>query len=72
MQICDNPLTVVQDPVRPPMLLSMALQQMPPTVSSIVLNGMKYMQIGSVFFDDVAALLVGLGLLIWLASWLSD
>ncbi|KAJ3551164.1 hypothetical protein NM688_g4873 [Phlebia brevispora] len=60
------------DPVRPPMILSLALQYMPPSLSSLILNIMKYLQIGNVFIDDVAALIFGMGVLIWLASLFTD
>lgn len=58
-----------QDPVQPPMLLSLALPHLPAPLPSVIINGMKYMQIGSVFFDDIAVLLFGVGFIIWLASW---
>ncbi|PSS00609.1 hypothetical protein PHLCEN_2v4119 [Hermanssonia centrifuga] len=57
------------DPIRPHMLVSLALPHLPPPLPSIILNVMKYLQIGSVFLDDIAALLFGVGLLVWLASW---
>ena len=37
-----------------------------------ILNGMKYMQIGSVFLDDIAVLLFGVGFIIWFASWFAN
>lgn len=54
------------------MLLSLALPHLPPPLPSIILNGMKYMQIGSVFLDDVAVLLFGVGFVVWLASWFAN
>jgi hypothetical protein len=30
---------------------------------------MKYLQMGSMFLDDIAAVIVGIGLVIWLATW---
>lgn len=59
-----------QDPVQPHMLVSLALPHLPRPIPSIILNGMKYWQIGGVFLDDVAALLVGIGIIIWVSSWL--
>ncbi|EKM60550.1 uncharacterized protein PHACADRAFT_246560 [Phanerochaete carnosa HHB-10118-sp] len=56
------------DPVRLPTLLSFALPHLPAPLPSLILNGMKYMQIGSVFIDDIAVLLFGVGFIIWLAS----
>ncbi|THH30390.1 hypothetical protein EUX98_g3793 [Antrodiella citrinella] len=60
------------DRVQTPMLLSFALPHLPPPLPSIIVNGLKYLQIGSVFLDDVAGLLVAIGLLIWFASWVVD
>ncbi|KAI0089902.1 hypothetical protein BDY19DRAFT_91760 [Irpex rosettiformis] len=57
------------DPVRPHMLVSLALPHLPPPIPSVVLNGMKYWQICSVFLDDIAVLLFGIGLIIWFSSW---
>lgn len=62
-------LTSRQDPVQPPMLLALALPHLPPPLPSVILNGMKYLQIGSVFLDDIAILLFGIGLIVWIASW---
>ncbi|KAH9891202.1 hypothetical protein C8Q73DRAFT_792635 [Cubamyces lactineus] len=60
------------DPVQPPMLLALALPHLPSPLPAIVTNGMKYLQIGGVFFDDISALIVGIGLLVWAASWVSS
>lgn len=51
------------------MLVSMALPHLPSPIPSIILTGMKYWQIGSVFLDDMAVLLFGIGFIIWLSSW---
>ncbi|KAI0757546.1 hypothetical protein C8Q80DRAFT_1092190 [Daedaleopsis nitida] len=56
------------DPIQPPMLLALALPHLPPPLPAIVTNGLKYLQIGGVFFDDISALIVGTGFLIWLAN----
>ncbi|KAJ7155895.1 hypothetical protein B0H12DRAFT_45727 [Mycena haematopus] len=58
------------DVFRPPTLLALALPYLPPPISSVIVHGMKYMQMGSMFLDDVAALVVGIGLVIWLATWM--
>ncbi|KAI0761161.1 hypothetical protein BD413DRAFT_591879 [Trametes elegans] len=60
------------DPVQPPMLLAFALPHLPPPLRIIITNGLKYLQIGGVFFDDISALIVGVGFLIWAASWVSS
>ncbi|KAK7008158.1 hypothetical protein R3P38DRAFT_2552759 [Favolaschia claudopus] len=57
------------DAFRPPTILALALPHLPPRVSSVIVHGMKYMQMGSMFMDDVAAVVVGIGLVIWLATW---
>lgn len=54
------------------MLLSLALPHLPAPLPSLILNGMKYMQFGSVFIDDIAVLLFGVGAIIWLASWFTN
>ncbi|KAH9850581.1 hypothetical protein C2E23DRAFT_869807 [Lenzites betulinus] len=60
------------DPVQPPMLLAFALPHLPPPLPAIITNGLKYLQIGGVFFDDISALIVGMGFLVWAASWVSS
>ncbi|KAL1952391.1 hypothetical protein VTO73DRAFT_1540 [Trametes versicolor] len=60
------------DPVQPPMLLALALPSLPPPLPAIIINGMKYLQIGGVFFDDLSALIVGIGFLIWVAGLVSS
>ncbi|KAL4254480.1 GET complex subunit Get2/sif1 [Abortiporus biennis] len=58
------------DRVQPPTLLAFALPHLPSPLPSIILNGMKYWQIAGVFFDDIAGVLVAIGLLIWVARWI--
>ena len=53
------------------MLLALALPHLPPPLPAIITNGMKYLQIGGVFLDDVSALIVGTGFLIWAANWVA-
>jgi hypothetical protein len=53
------------------MLLSLALPHLPAPIPSLILNGMKYSQMFSVILDDVAGLVVTLGLLIWVAGLIS-
>lgn len=60
------------DTIQPPMLLSLALPQLPKPLPSVILTGMKYMQIGGAFLDDLAALIFGLGMIVWVATWLSS
>ena len=55
-----------------PTLLAIALPHLPPPLPSLINNGFAYLKIGSVFLDDIAALLVGIGLFIWIAGWIAD
>ncbi|TBU56205.1 hypothetical protein BD310DRAFT_1040636 [Dichomitus squalens] len=57
------------DPIQPPMLLAFALPHLPSPLPAIITNGLKYLQIGGILFDDISALLVGIGLLVWIATW---
>ncbi|ESK95560.1 hypothetical protein Moror_12634 [Moniliophthora roreri MCA 2997] len=51
-----------------PTLLAMALPHIPPPFPSIIVNGLKYLQMGSILLDDLAILTVGTGLIIWVAG----
>ncbi|KAJ7102609.1 hypothetical protein B0H15DRAFT_1017717 [Mycena belliarum] len=57
------------DAFRPPMLIAIALPHLPPPIPAVIVHGMKYFQMGSLFLDDVAAVIVGVGLVVWLATW---
>ncbi|RDX51570.1 hypothetical protein OH76DRAFT_1435579 [Lentinus brumalis] len=59
------------DPIQPPMLLALALPHLPPPLPAVITNGLKYLQIGGVFLDDISALIVGVGFLIWVANWVA-
>ncbi|KAI0935601.1 hypothetical protein AcV5_003983 [Taiwanofungus camphoratus] len=59
------------DAPQPPMLLSLALPHLPPPIPSLITNGLMYLRIAGVFLDDIAGLLVGIGLLVWIAGWLT-
>ncbi|KII94450.1 hypothetical protein PLICRDRAFT_50417 [Plicaturopsis crispa FD-325 SS-3] len=60
------------DAVAPPMLLSLALPYLPPPLPSIITNGLKYLQMGSLFLDDLAGLVFGLGVIVLVASWVTS
>lgn len=62
----------IQDAPQLPTLLAIALPQLPPPLPSLITNGVAYLKIGSVFLDDIAALVVGIGLFIWVAGWIAD
>ncbi|KAJ6477288.1 hypothetical protein DFH09DRAFT_1266411 [Mycena vulgaris] len=57
------------DAFRPPMLLGLVMPHLPPPIPAVIVYGMKYLQMGSLFLDDIAAVIVGIGLVIWLATW---
>lgn len=52
-----------------PTLLSMASPFLPPHISFIVINAWKYVGLILMLLNDVAAVLVGIGFLTWLATW---
>ncbi|KAJ8462535.1 hypothetical protein ONZ45_g17896 [Pleurotus djamor] len=60
------------DTVHPPALLSLALPHLPRMVSTIVINGMKYMQMMSLFLDDLAGLVVGVGFIVFFSNLYSQ
>lgn len=47
------------------------MPMLPPILSTIIMTVLKYLQIGSIFLDDLAGLLVGTGLLVYIASWVA-
>ncbi|KAL1673249.1 hypothetical protein EV122DRAFT_255293 [Schizophyllum commune] len=59
------------DNVRPPALLQLALPHLPPALSSTIVHGMKYLQMGGLVLDDVAFLVMGLAFLVVLAGWMA-
>ncbi|KAF5376897.1 hypothetical protein D9615_007202 [Tricholomella constricta] len=59
------------DAVQPPTLLAIALPHLPPPLPSIIVNGLKYLQMGSLFLDDLSGLVVGLGFIVLFSGWLA-
>lgn len=57
--------------MEPPGLLAFALPHLPPTVSSVIMSTLKYLQMGSLFLDDLSGLVVGLGFLVFFSGWLA-
>ncbi|KAF9466894.1 hypothetical protein BDZ94DRAFT_1250047 [Collybia nuda] len=57
------------DAVQPPTLLALALPHLPPPLPSLIVNGMKYLQMGSLFLDDLSGLVVGIGLIVLFSGW---
>ncbi|THV01224.1 hypothetical protein K435DRAFT_776070 [Dendrothele bispora CBS 962.96] len=60
------------DKPQPPALLALALPHLPAPIPSIVINGMKYLQMASVFFDDFALVAFGMGILVWVAGLMNS
>ncbi|KIM39124.1 hypothetical protein M413DRAFT_12419 [Hebeloma cylindrosporum] len=59
------------DAVQPPTLVALALPHLPPPLPSLIVNGMKYMQMGSLFLDDLSGLVVGMGFIMYFSGWIS-
>ena len=58
-----------QEKTRLPALLGMAMPVLPPHIASIVVNGYKYIGLFSMLLDDVAAIVFGIGLFVYFATW---
>ncbi|KAG6874132.1 hypothetical protein C0995_005548 [Termitomyces sp. Mi166 len=59
----------VLDTAQPPTLLTFVLPHLPPPLPSVIVNAFKYLQMGSLFLDDLAGLLVGIGFIIMFSGW---
>jgi len=60
------------DALQPPALLAFILPHLPPQLSTVVVSGLRYLQMGSMLLDDVAWVLVGLGFLVYIATWFTS
>ncbi|KAF7965731.1 hypothetical protein HWV62_44225 [Athelia sp. TMB] len=60
------------DKVQPPMLLSLALPYLPAPLPTVIIHTLKYIKMGGYFLDDVSALIVGVGLLVWIGGWVQQ
>ncbi|KAF9482389.1 hypothetical protein BDN70DRAFT_991181 [Pholiota conissans] len=60
------------DSVQPPTLLALVLPHLPPPLPSLIINSMKYMQMGSLFLDDLSGLVVGVGFIIYFSGWIAQ
>ncbi|KAK2459756.1 hypothetical protein APHAL10511_008188 [Amanita phalloides] len=60
------------DTLRPPAFLSLVLPHLPPQISTFVVSGLRYLQMGSMLLDDIAWVLVGLGFLVYVANWITS
>ncbi|KLO17530.1 hypothetical protein SCHPADRAFT_936905 [Schizopora paradoxa] len=56
------------NPVQLPSLLAMALPHLPPTLSFVITNAFSYARMVGSLLDDLAGLVVGIGLVIWCAT----
>ncbi|KAF8584933.1 hypothetical protein K439DRAFT_1633055 [Ramaria rubella] len=57
------------DEYRPPMLLGLVLPYLPPPFPQTILTSLKYLQMGSMVLDDLAILVFGIGLVIFVSNW---
>lgn len=63
---------LLQNEVQPPALLSLALPHLPPPFPSLIMNGLRYVRMGSAFLDDIAAVVFGIGMIVLITSWFAD
>lgn len=56
------------DDMQPSTFLSLVLSQLPQRISTVVLSILRYVQLGAMFLDDVACLVVALGFLVYIAT----
>ena len=63
--------SLFQDTVQPPSLVALALPHLPPPFPSIIVNSLKYLQMGSLFLDDLSGVVVGIGFIIYFSGWLA-
>ena len=61
----------VQDPIEPPTLLAAVLPHLPPKYRNAITSFLVYARMGGMLIDDIAGLVVGLGILIWSAAWVT-
>ncbi|KAH7920493.1 hypothetical protein BV22DRAFT_1021089 [Leucogyrophana mollusca] len=59
------------DQVRPPTLLALAIPHLPPPFPSVILNGLRYIQLGGTFLDDLASVVFGIGVIVFIAGLLT-
>ncbi|THH14054.1 hypothetical protein EW146_g6237 [Bondarzewia mesenterica] len=57
---------------QPPILLALALPHLPEPFPTIIVHGLQYIQMAGTLFDDLAAVVVALGLLVALSGWIVD
>jgi len=60
------------DPIAPPTMLSFVLPMLPPQFSSLIMNGLRYLQMFGILLDDLAAALVAVGFMVVLSGWVAN
>jgi hypothetical protein len=50
-------------------IVALALPHLPPPFPSIIINSLKYLQMGSLFLDDLSGIVVGIGFIIYFSGW---
>jgi len=60
------------DRIQPPALLALALPHLPPPIPTLITTGFKYFNMGGLFLNDVSTAVVGVGLVVWLAGFISE
>jgi hypothetical protein len=58
-----------KDAVQPPSIVALVLPHLPPPFPSIIINSLKYLQMGSLFLDDLSGIVVGIGFVIYFSGW---
>jgi len=59
------------DPLQPHMLIALALPYLPSRLRSIITNALTYLKMAGTLLDDLAGLVLGVGILVWVAAWTS-
>lgn len=59
------------NPIQPPALVALALPHLPSLARSVIINLLTYGRMLSMLLDDLAVLIFGVGLLIWISSWVT-
>ena len=52
-------------------MFAIVIRHLPPTISLVLLSGLKYVRMGGTFLDDVAGAIVGLGFVVWVSRWIT-
>jgi len=60
------------DPIAQPTILTAILPMLPPQLSSISLNGLRYLQIFGTLLDDLAAVLIAIGFVVFVCGWVDS